>query len=82
LVLFFIFKKNFIKKTKKPHTADALYLNEGLEINSNSLRIHVYCSFTIQYFNIKKSFLSPLSFPRPLPCHLHSFTFCNESING
>jgi hypothetical protein len=31
LVLFIIFRENFMKNIKKPPTADALYLDEGVE---------------------------------------------------
>jgi hypothetical protein len=31
LVLFPIFRENFMKNIKKPPTADALYLDEGVE---------------------------------------------------
>jgi hypothetical protein len=42
-----------MKNTKKPPTADALYLDGELGMNSDSLCIHVYYLFPMYYFNIK-----------------------------
>jgi hypothetical protein len=53
-----IFRKNFIKNIKKkPLTVDALYLDEEVGMNSNSLYIYVYYSFPTYYFNIKNIYL-------------------------
>jgi hypothetical protein len=54
LILFPIFRENFMKNIKKPPTVDALYLDEEVGMNSNSIYIHVYYSFPMYYFNIKK----------------------------
>jgi hypothetical protein len=43
-----------MKNIKKPPTADALYLDEGLGMNSDSQCINVYYSFPMYYFNIKE----------------------------